>query len=64
MQQKQKLLLALRILFSTKYVIFMAALRSRPVEICWSAPNSPTDHSLSRAEVHHIVRTCGGDTAV
>ena len=33
----------------------------KPVEICWGAPNSPTGLSRQRAEVHHIVRTCGGD---
>ena len=33
---------------------------AKPVEICWDAPNSPTDLSRQWAEVHHIVRTCGG----
>ena len=35
-----------------------------PVEICWEAPNSPTDLSRQCVEVQHIVRTCGGDIAV
>jgi len=35
--------------------------RREPIEICWGTPNSRTD--LSRADVHHIVRTCEGDIA-
>jgi len=37
---------------------------AKPVEICLSAPNNRTDLSQEWAEVHHIVRTCGGDIAV
>jgi len=37
---------------------------AKPVEICWGAPNSPTDLSRQWAEVRHIVRTRGGDIAV
>jgi len=36
----------------------------KSVEICRGAPNSPTDLSGYWAEVHHIMRTCGGDIAV
>jgi len=38
--------------------------RRKPVEICWGAPNPPTDLRHLCLEVHHIVRICGGDIAV
>jgi len=38
--------------------------KTRNVEICWGAPNPPTNLSRLLAEVYHIVRTCGGDIAV
>ena len=37
--------------------------RRETVDICCSAPNSPTDLSRDWAEVHHIVKY-GGDVAV
>jgi len=38
--------------------------RRETVEICCSAPNSPSDLSHYWAEVRHIVKTNGGDIAV
>jgi len=37
---------------------------AKPVEICWDVQNSPTDLSRQWAEVHHIVKTYGGDIAI
>ena len=37
---------------------------AKPVEICWGAPNAPTVLSRYWAEVHHIMRTCGGGIIV
>jgi len=37
---------------------------AKPVEICRGASNSRTDLSRQWAEVHHIIRTCGGGIAV
>ena len=37
---------------------------AKPVDICWGAPNPPTNLSRWWAEVHHIVVSCGGDIAV
>jgi len=38
--------------------------RRETVEICWGAPNSPTDLSREWVEVRHIVWTHEGDIAV
>jgi len=43
--------------------ILWSALLHRATIISWGAPNYRTDLSRWWAEVHHIVRTCGGDTA-
>ena len=36
---------------------------AKPVEICMGAPNYRIDLSRYWAEVHYILRTCGGDIA-
>jgi len=38
-------------------------LDAKPVEIYWGAPNYRIDLSHQWAEVHHIIRTCGGIAA-
>jgi len=52
--------------WSTVQLVFSNAAKcqdAKPVEISWGAPNYRTDLSRYWAEVHHIVRTTGGDVA-